>query len=226
MKIRIIVFDGVEEIDFIGPYDVFRRAAKAGVPNTPQLRGGVELAGSSAAPGPSAEVDVRLVTLEPQAQVVAANGLRFLPDGVLEDAADLVVVPGGGWADRAPHGIYAEVQRGLLPQRIAALHPRCKILAGVCTGSMALAAAGLLKGRPAVTHHSALDELRAAGARVVEARVVDDGDIVTCGGVTSSIDLALWLVERIWGEKLSARIAAGMEYHRNPSLYRSKQAAG
>ena len=91
---------------------------------------------------------------------------------------------------------------------------------------MALAAAGLLTDRPAVTHHSALDELRSAGAQLIDARVVDDGDIVTCGGVTSSIDLALWLVERIWGEKLSGRIAVGMEYTRNPSLHRSKQAAG
>jgi transcriptional regulator GlxA family with amidase domain len=89
---------------------------------------------------------------------------------------------------------------------------------------MALAAAGLLKGRPAVTHRSALHELRAAGAQIVEARVVDDGDIVTSGGVTSSIDLALWLVERIWGAELSTRIAAGMEYTRSPSLHRSSLA--
>ncbi len=212
MKIRIVVFDGVDEIDFIGPYEVLRRAAR--------------LANSDPAAGASAEVDVRLVTLAPQAQVTASYGLRFQPDGVLEDAADLIVVPGGGWADRSPRSVYAEVQRGLLPRRIAAMHPQCTILAAVCTGTMVLAAAGLLKGRPAVTHRSALQELAAAGAQVVEARVVDDGDIVTCGGVTSSIDLALWLVERIWGEKLASRIATGMEYTRNPSLYRSKQAAG
>ena len=212
MRIRIVVFDGVDEIDFIGPYEVLRRAAR--------------LANSDPAADASAEVDVRLVTLEPQAHVTASNGLRFLPDGVLEDSADLIVVPGGGWADRSPRSVYAEVQRGLLPRRIAAMHPRCTILAAVCTGTMVLAAAGLLKGRPAVTHRSALQELAAAGAQLVEARVVDDGDIVTCGGVTSSIDLALWLVERIWGEKLASRIATGMEYTRNPSLYRSKQAAG
>ena len=206
MRVRIIVFDGVDEIDFIGPYEVLRRAAKL--------------------VGPPAQVDVRLVTLESQAQITSAHGLRFQPDGVLEDSADLVVVPGGGWADRSPRSVYAEVQRGLLPQRLAALHPQCTIMAAVCTGAMAMAAAGLLAGRPAVTHHSALDELRSAGAQLIDARVVDDGDIVTCGGVTSSIDLALWLVERIWGEKLSGRIAAGMEYTRNPSLHRSQQAAG
>ncbi len=205
MKIRIVVFDGVDEIDFVGPYEVFRRAAKLARP---------------------AEVDVRLVTVEPQAQVTAANGMRFLTDGVLEDSADLIVVPGGGWADRAPRSLYTEVQRGVLTQKLAALHPQCTILAAVCTGAMALSAAGLLKDRPAVTHRSALQELRLAGAQVIDARVVDDGDIVTCGGVTSSIDLALWLVERIWGAQLSARIATGMEYIRNPSLHRARQAAG
>jgi len=79
MRIRIVVFDGVDEIDFIGPYEVLRRAAR--------------LANADPATGASAEVDVRLVTLEPQAQVTASNGLRFLPDGVLEDSADLIVVP-------------------------------------------------------------------------------------------------------------------------------------
>jgi transcriptional regulator GlxA family with amidase domain len=209
MKIRIIVFDGVDEIDFIGPYEVFRRAAK--------------LAGSG--DSTSAAVDVRLVTLEPQEQVTAANGLRFLTEGVLEDSADLIVVPGGGWADRSPRSLYAEVQRGLLPKKLSALHPRCPIMAAVCTGAMAMAAAGLLKNRPAITHHAAMDELRSAGAQVIEARVVDDGDIVTCGGVTSSLDLALWLVERIWGAQLSARIATGMEYTRHPDLHLSKQGA-
>ncbi|MGA2960073.1 MAG: DJ-1/PfpI family protein [Candidatus Korobacteraceae bacterium] len=211
MKIHIIVFDGVDEIDFIGPYEVFRRAAKLARLNSA---------------GDSTEVDVRLVTLEPQEQVIAANGLRFLADGVIEDSADLIVVPGGGWADRSPRSVYAEVQRGLLPQKLAALRPRCTILAAVCTGAMALAAAGLLKNRPAVTHHSALQELRSTGAQIVDARVVDDGDIVTCGGVTSSIDLALWLVERIWGAQRSAQIAGGMEYTRSANLHQSKQVAG
>ena len=113
MKIRIIVFDGVDEIDFIGPYEVFRRAAKAGVPTTRAFtRSGVELAGASNPAGASAEVDVRLVTVEPQAQVTAANGLRFLPDGVLEDSADLIVVPGGGWADRSPRSSIGAHGRG------------------------------------------------------------------------------------------------------------------
>lgn len=196
MKIRIVVFDGVDEIDFVGPYEVFRRAAK--------LVSGL---------------DVQLATLEPQTHVTAANGLRFLPDGVLEDAVDLLVIPGGGWAARAAQGIRAEIERGLLPRKIAALHSKQAMLAGVCTGVMAIAAAGLLQDRPAITHRSALGDLRAAGARVIEARVVDDGEIVTCGGVTSSIDLALWLVERLWGEPVCSQIAAGIEYTPSKNLH-------
>jgi len=196
MKIRIIVFDGVDEIDFIGPYEVFRRAAKL----VPAL-------------------EVRLATLEPQAQVTAANGLRFLPDGVLDEAADLLVVPGGGWAARAPTGIRPEVERGVLPEKIRSAHSRGAMIAGICTGGMAVAAAGLLRGRPAITHRSAVEDLRAFGAQVTEARIVDDGEIVTCGGVTSSIDLALWLAERLWGAEVAGQIASGIEYTRNPNVH-------
>jgi transcriptional regulator GlxA family with amidase domain len=195
MKIRILVFEGADEIDFIAPHEIFRRAAKLSV-----------------------GIEVRLVTLEPCAQITAAYGLRVVPDGVLDDTTDLVVVPGGGWADRSPRGIRTEIERGLLTQRIAALRSSGAVVAGVCTGTMALAAAGLLDGRPAVTHRSALQDLRLTAAEVIESRVVDDGDVVTCGGVTSAIDLALHLVERFWGRALAEKIASNMEYSRNPDV--------
>jgi transcriptional regulator GlxA family with amidase domain len=70
-----------------------------------------------------------------------------------------------------------------------------------------------------VTHHTALEELAAQGARVVEARVVDDGDLVTSGGVTSGIDMALWLVEREWGRKLADGVARGMEHERRGPVW-------
>ena len=83
---------------------------------------------------------------------------------------------------------------------------------------MALAAAGLLDGRPAITHHAALADLRSTSAKLVAARVVDDGNIVTCGGVTSSLDLAFHLVQRFWGPAISKQIANGMEYSPNPDI--------
>ena len=159
MKIRIVIFDGVDELDFVGPWEIFRRAAR--------LQDGVEVA---------------LVTLEPQSEVKAAAGLCVVPDGVLDDGVDVLVVPGGGYASRAQHGVRSQIAGGKLPQRLAELHRRGVILAGVCSGTMILSAAGVLDGRAAVTHHDALPDLRKTAARVIEARVVDDGDVVTCGG--------------------------------------------
>jgi transcriptional regulator GlxA family with amidase domain len=78
---------------------------------------------------------------------------------------------------------------------------------------MLLAAAGLLSGRPAVTHHTALDDLRAAGADVRDGeRVVDDGDIVTAAGVTSGIDLALHLVRQARGDAVARAAAREIEW--------------
>ena len=79
---------------------------------------------------------------------------------------------------------------------------------------MLLAHAGVIGDRRAGTHHSAWDDLAATGATVVRDRVVDDGDLITGGGVTSGIDVALWLVERELSPVLADRIAEGMEYAR------------
>jgi transcriptional regulator GlxA family with amidase domain len=141
------------------------------------------------------------------------------PEGVLADDVDLVLVPGGGWNDRSERGAWAEARRGELPAAIARLHRAGVAVGSVCTGAMLLSAAGLTRGRPATTHASAVPDLRAAGAEVVDARVVDDGDLVTAGGVTSGIDLALWLVERNWGADLADRIATEMEHDRRGPVH-------
>jgi transcriptional regulator GlxA family with amidase domain len=125
-----------------------------------------------------------------------------------------VLVPGGGWNDGRPQGVRGEVAEGTLPRLVAEAHARGAVLASVCTGAMALAAAGILGGRRATTHHAALDDLRRSGADVVEARVVDDGDIVSCGGITSGIDLALWLVERFASEDIALGVARDIEHDR------------
>ncbi|HWK27032.1 MAG TPA: DJ-1/PfpI family protein [Solirubrobacter sp.] len=132
------------------------------------------------------------------------------PDGVLGDP-DLVLVPGGGWNDRG--GAYQQAERGDIPRALAERHARGRRIGSVCTGAMLLAAAGILKGRPAITHHTALDDLRAAGADVREgARVVDDGDVLTAAGVTSGIDLALHIVERQCGTAVRDEVADEIEW--------------
>jgi transcriptional regulator GlxA family with amidase domain len=94
-------------------------------------------------------------------------------------------------------------------------------MASVCTGAMLLAAAGITDGRPATTHHTALDDLRASGAEVIEARVVDDGDLMTAAGITSGIDLALYIVEQEAGVEIAEKVADEIEYERRFEVARA-----
>jgi len=193
MLMEIIVFSGVDELDALGPLEVLRRAAAAG-----------------------ANFQVRLVTLDNTADVVGGQGLRFGVDGTLGSMGrpDLLLIPGGGWVARAAQGAWAQAQQGAIPAAIAKAYREGTILASVCTGGMLVAAAGLLRGRRATTHHEALAELRKAGAEVVSTRVVDDGDIISSGGITSGIDLALYLVERFATRVLAEQVAGNLEYER------------
>jgi transcriptional regulator GlxA family with amidase domain len=189
-RVGIVVFDGVEELDALGPYEVFSVARQAG-----------------------ADLEVRLVTYQEADRIRAAHGLVFHPQGRLDDDADVVVVPGGGWSNRADQGAWQVAEEGTLPKQLARLHRRGGlILASVCTGGMLLAKAGVLRGRRAITHADAVEELAASGARVVEARVVDDDDLVSAGGVTAGIDLALHLVERLAGPEVRAATERELEY--------------
>jgi len=192
LVIDIVVYDGLDEMDAWGPAEVFRSAAALGAP-----------------------ASVRLVTPQPQQVVTGSYGLRFLPDGTFEPGvADVLVVPGGGWAARAEKGAWGEVRRGRLLPLLEAARTSTPLIAGVCTGTMLLAHAGLVGARRAATHHRAWSDLGALGATVVRGRVVDDGDLVTSGGVTSGIDLALWIVEREISRDLADAIAERMEYRR------------
>lgn len=197
MNIAILLYQGFDELDAIGPFEVFRHAAQMG-----------------------AAVEVRLVTLDGAAEVTAAGGLRLRPDGRLEGRPDLVLVPGGGWNSRAERGTWGEARRGDIPKILSQLHGQGTTVATVCTGAMLAATAGLTRGRPATTHRSALADLRASGATVIQARVVDDGDLLMAGGVTSGIDLALWIVEREFGAAITNAVTQEMEYPRSREIWR------
>ena len=92
-------------------------------------------------------------------------------------------------------------------------------VATVCGVSLALAMAGLLEGRYAVTHVLSLDVLDATGVNVVRARVVDDGDLVTAGGVTSGLDLALHLLHRSYGPRVALAVEELFEYERRGTVW-------
>ena len=168
-----------------------------------------------------ADLHATLVGLHGAGEITAAHGTRIVVERGVSGRADMVVVPGGGWNSRAPQGARAEAERGDLPALLRREHARGSTIAAVCTGGMVLAAAGITRGRRATTHHLALDELRRSGADVVEARVVDDGDVLTAGGVTSGIDLALWIVERFAGEDIANAVAAEIEHERAVEVLRS-----
>ncbi len=192
MLLDIVIYDGLDEMDAVGPLEVFRSAGKLG-----------------------AQVSARLVTRRPQPVVEGSYGLRFVPDGVYQPGqANVVLVPGGAWAARAERGAWGEVQRGDWLPLLANAASTTSVMAGVCTGTMLLAHAGVVGDRRAGTHHTAWQDLTATGATLVKDRVVDDGDLITSGGVTSGLDLALWLVEREFGNDLADRVATRMEYSR------------
>jgi transcriptional regulator GlxA family with amidase domain len=191
MLIDLVVYDGVDELDVVGPLEVLRRAGQAG-----------------------ADFEVRLVVRAPAKKVTGAFGLRFRPETVFDGNAKIVVVPGGGWAARAKRGAWREAQQGDLVRLLAGAARAGVIMAGVCTGTMLLAHAGVVGSRRASTHRSAHADLAALGATVLDDRVVDDGDLITSGGVTSGIDLGCWLVERFAGRDLADAIADSLEYPR------------
>jgi len=227
MHFRILLYPGFDELDAIGPFEVLAMAAR-------RLGSPPEADGSIRTPW---IVELRAIG---DAQAVrASNGLRVLVDrdpgtiAPLADdvpveslpAPDVLVVPGGGWVDRSREGARTEYERGDGPGTVAAAaraaHERGAVVASVCTGAMLLARAGLLRGRRCITHHAAIEDLQAHGAVIVRERVVDDGDIVTAGGVTSGIDLALHLVERFADSALADGITATLEHARARAIVRT-----
>jgi transcriptional regulator GlxA family with amidase domain len=205
MRIEIPLFHGFDDVDAIGPYEVLANAAVA-----------IE------------DLEVALVGAHAAGVIPSSHDARVVVDEILSDRADLVIVPGGGWnglrhygfevddaAEARASGVRREHEDGRLAERLASLHAGGATMASVCTGAILLAQAGVLDGRPATTHRGNLDQLASMGADVDrEARVVDDGDVITCGGVTSGLDLAFHIVERFWGGELASRIAVLMEHER------------
>jgi transcriptional regulator GlxA family with amidase domain len=198
MRCEVLLFDGFDELDALAPWEVLSSFADV-----------------------RDDVDAALVSLDGAKPLRAAHGTLVTPHRALSGEVDVLVVPGGGWNDRAENGAWAQAQLGAVPHAIRERHDRGALVASVCTGAMLLAAAGLVEGRHAITHHGALADLEAAGAHVVRARVVDDGDLVTAGGVTSGLDLALHLAERLFGSDAALAAERELEYERRGTVWRA-----
>lgn len=187
--IAFVLFDDVEELDFVGPWEVLAFAAKT-IPDSCRVFTVAERAGT----------------------VRCAKGLRVVADYGFDDcpAADVLLVPGG-------MGTRREVDNPRLIGFIKRLAAEGEIATSVCTGSFLLERAGLLAGRKAVTHWASMERLRQLGSvEVVEQRFVDTGEVITAAGVSAGIDMALHLVGRLWGAEAARQVQHGIEYYPEP----------
>jgi len=197
MRIEIVVFDGFDALDVVAPWEVFARASTI----EPSL-------------------DVALVRVGGAPVVSAAEGLQL---HVAEELGtpDALFVPGGSWVAGTDTGVPREIRRGTLPRTIAELSTSVRWVASVCTGALLLGEAGILHDRNATTNPAALEELSKYSAVVRQNRVVDDGNVVTGGAVTSGIDLALWLVQREVGEGVANKVAKALAYPMPTDVWRA-----
>lgn len=194
-RIVIDLFDGSEELDALGPWEVLASWTRS---------------------HPEDGWSVDLVTDDGSSRR-CAKGLELVPTAAKRDVADAdVIVEPGGLGSR---GRSADDEH-LAWLRAAA--ERGALITSVCTGALVLAAAGLLRGRPVTTHSSALDELQALDPTITlcsDRRWVDDGAVITAAGVSAGIDMALHLVGRLAGVDRARQVQADIEYHPNPPTW-------
>jgi transcriptional regulator GlxA family with amidase domain len=195
MKIDILVYPGCDELDVFGPFEALSAAKKAG-----------------------ADFDIQLVSLYNQEFTTASHGIKFETKSKFQVGnQDIVIVPGGSWHSKGAVGAWAEFEKGFILKKLKELNDKNIIFVGVCTGTMLLAHAGIIAGRRASTHHTAWDDLAALGAEVIKERVVIGGDnLFTAGGVTSGIDMGIYLTKRFGSLKIAQEVSALLEY---PSFF-------
>jgi len=185
LKIAFVIYDDITALDFVGIYDPLTRLKSMGF--LPDLAWEI------------------CCHTEP---VRDSNGLHFTPTKVGGSLAshDMVVVPGGFGSRELVHD--AAFLQWLKTAEA------CKLKVSVCTGSLLLGAAGFLEGKRATTHRSAFDQLRGYCSAVVDDRIVDEDEVVTARGVTSAIDLGLYLCEKFAGRGAAEQIRRQMDYER------------
>jgi transcriptional regulator GlxA family with amidase domain len=192
--IGVALFDGAEELDWAGPWEVLAAWASQWPDD-----------------------GVRVFTLaRHERPVTCAKGLRVLPDETWETAPplDVLVYPGG-------RGTRAELRDEAVLDWVRGVSRSGAVVASVCTGSLVLAAAGLLDGKPATTHWQSLELLPTLGSDVEvrpDDRFVDNGDVITAAGVSAGIDMALHLVARLHSPERAREVRRYIQYDPEPPV--------
>jgi transcriptional regulator GlxA family with amidase domain len=195
LSIGIALFDGTEELDWAGPWEVLSYWSKR---------------------HPEDEIEVFTVARDNSRPIVCAKGLRVLADHSWQSAPeiDVLVYPGG-------QGTSALIGDEEVRAWVRSVHERARLTTSVCTGAFILADAGLLKGRAATTHWDDFDELLAIDGTIQarrEDRFVDEGDIITSAGISAGIDMALHLIIRFHSEDRAREIKRRLQYEPDPPV--------
>lgn len=185
VNIGILIFEEIEELDFIGPFEVLSYINKIKTEST----------------------NVWLVS-DGQQIIQGNNGLRFFADYTINNCPhiDVLVVPGG-------KGRRLAMRNEEILDFIKNRYSHLKYLSSVCTGALIIGATGLLKDKVATTYHTAFDELSEMGVIVKTSKVVQDGKIITGAGVSSGIDVGLYLLSKLFDDTIAQQVADKIEYN-------------
>jgi transcriptional regulator GlxA family with amidase domain len=192
--VAVLLFDGVEELDFAGPWEVLAAWSK----QWPDDR--ICVFTIAAAAGP----------------IRCAKGLTVIAEHALDDAPpfELLIFPGG-------RGTRPLLEDTAMIAWVRAQAERGTTIASVCTGALVLAKAGLLDGKAATTHHGSLELLASLGRDIdvrPESRFVDNGQVLTAAGVSAGIDLALHLVARMGSIERAREVRRYIQYDPSPPV--------
>ena len=184
LTVGILLFPQVEELDFVGPFEILSYINKIRPESTKVL-----LIAESAEP------------------VKAFNGMKIIPDVTMANCPqlDILVAPGG-------KGRYAAMKNTAIKEFIQQQAQKAKYITSVCTGAFLLAEAGLLKNKKATTYHTAFAELAAYSVDVLPQKVVRENNIITAAGVSSGIELGLYLLKEEFGAAVAQEVADKIEY--------------
>jgi transcriptional regulator GlxA family with amidase domain len=194
--IGILLFDGAEELDFVGPFEVFTMLSEAA------KKGGY-----------GARNNVVLISQTGE-DIVGAKGMRIGVEFSIDTAPklDVLCIPGG-------NGTRIQIRNKKLLDWVAQTAAQCTWVSSVCTGSFVLAAAGLTENKNITTHWAATEEffdLGLKGNMNKNIRYVVDGNLVTSAGVSAGIDMALWLTGQMHSIELARATQRAMEYDPAP----------